>query len=56
MSDPRGNRLLMERILSMVNDGKLHPAKPALRPFEEVTQVMTDLLERRIVGKVAIVP
>ena len=55
-SDPPGNRKLIEELVTMVSAGKLHPAVPAERPLEDATQVMDDLLERRTVGKVVLVP
>jgi len=55
-SDPAGNRSLIQEILQMVEDGKLHPTIPAERPLESAAQIMEDLLERRIAGKVVLVP
>ena len=55
-SDPAGNRALIEEAVQMVSEGKLSPAIPAERPLEEAAVVMADLLERRIVGKVVLVP
>lgn len=55
-SDPAGNRQLIEELLTLVTEQKLHPAVPAEHPLEDATQVMDDLLERRTVGKVVLVP
>ncbi len=36
--------------------GTLRPIAPTERPLEEAVAALTDLLERRTVGKVVIVP
>jgi NADPH2:quinone reductase len=55
-SDPAGHRRLIEEAVAMASEGKLSPALPAERPLEDAAIVMADLLERRIVGKVVLVP
>jgi NADPH2:quinone reductase len=55
-SDAAGNRALLERLLAMVADGRLHPPAPAERPLDEAVAVMTELLERAVTGKVVLVP
>jgi NADPH2:quinone reductase len=54
--DPAGNRRLIEEAVAMADEGKLSPAVPAERRLEDAAQVMSDLLERRVVGKVVLVP
>lgn len=56
MSDPGGQRQLLVEVLDLVSDGRLHPAVPAERPLEDAADVMAGLLERRVVGKVVLVP
>lgn len=55
-SDPAGNRGLIEEAVAMAEEGKLNPAVPTERRLEDAAQVMSDLLERRVVGKVVLVP
>jgi NADPH2:quinone reductase len=54
--DPTANRALIEELVNLVSDERLHPAVPAEHPLESATRVMDDLLERRTVGKVVLVP
>jgi NADPH:quinone reductase len=56
MHDPAGNRTLLDELISMVVDGRLHPVTPEERPFGDAALVMAALLERAITGKVALVP
>jgi NADPH2:quinone reductase len=50
------NRALVEELLAMAADGRLHPAEPSSRPLQEAGQALTDLVERRVTGKVVLVP
>jgi NADPH2:quinone reductase len=54
--DPAGNRAMLEELLALAGTGRLHPAEPAARPLEDAGTVLTDLLERRVTGKVVLVP
>jgi NADPH:quinone reductase len=56
MQDPSGNRRLIDEIVEMVVAGRLHPTVPEERPLGEATHVMAELLDRRITGKVVLVP
>lgn len=56
MSDPLGNRELLGELLEMVEDRRLHPTVPVERPLEEAAEVMGELLERKVAGKVVLVP
>lgn len=56
LTDPAANAELMTEVLSSVADGSLRPVEPDPRPLEEAGDAMTDLLERRITGKVCLVP
>lgn len=55
-TDPGGNRGLIEQAVQMAGHGELHPTVPVERPLEEAPLVMAELLDRRIVGKVVLVP
>ena len=54
--DPAGNRAMLGELLELAGSGRLHPAEPAVRPLAEAGAVLTDLLERRITGKVVLAP
>lgn len=54
--DPPANRELTEEILEMAASGRIRPTAPEQRPLSDAPRVMADLLDRRIVGKVAVVP
>ena len=54
--DAAGNRALLAEMLAMVGDGRLHPPMPTERPLEDAAAVMAELLDRRIAGKVVLVP
>jgi NADPH2:quinone reductase len=56
MSHPLEQRALLEELLGMVAAGALDPAAPATAPLAEAGRVLDDLLGRRVVGKVALIP
>ncbi len=49
-------RALLSDLLVMGKEGALDPVHPAPFPLEEVAGALDDLLARRIVGKVALIP
>jgi len=56
MSDGAGQIELLHHLVSMVEDGSLTPPHPTARPLADVVGALTDLLERRVTGKVVLVP
>jgi NADPH2:quinone reductase len=56
MTHPAEQRALLDDLLAMVNAGTLDPVRPAQYPLEEVAGALEDLLGRRAVGKIALVP
>lgn len=50
------NQALLDELLAMVAAGELHPTEPTTYPFAEVAAALDDLLNRRVTGKVALVP
>jgi NADPH2:quinone reductase len=54
--DQEGYRSLLDELMQMVGEGRLHPAIPAERPLVEAVKAMQDLIERRVTGKVVLVP
>jgi NADPH:quinone reductase len=53
---PEQNRALVAEVVDRIAAGELHPVEPVQRPLEEAADVLRDLLERRAVGKIVLVP
>jgi NADPH:quinone reductase len=49
-------RALLDNLLGLVESGSIQPVPPVTYPLEDVARALTDLLERRAVGKLALVP
>jgi NADPH2:quinone reductase len=47
---------LVHDLLAMVSNGALNPVQPTTYPLEEVAGALEQLLARRVVGKVALIP
>ena len=56
MTHPTEQRALLADLLAMVAAGTLDPVRPAEYPLENVAGALEDLLGRRTVGKIALVP
>lgn len=56
MGDLAGDRELLDELVALVEDGRLHPTVPAERPLDDAAGVMTGLLDRSLSGKVVLVP
>ncbi len=56
MRHPVEQRALLVDLLAMVEAGSVEPAAPTVYRLEEVARALEDLLGRRAVGKVALVP
>ena len=54
--NPEANQQLIREVVEAIADGRLHPVQPFERTLEEAPQVLADLIERRAVGKVVLVP
>lgn len=50
------NAEMLREVLTQIAAGKLHPVEPTMYPMSQAVQAMRDLQERRIAGKVALVP
>lgn len=53
---PAENRVLVDEVLAEIAAGRLRPIEPTTYPLTEVHRALTDLAERRVTGKVALVP
>jgi NADPH2:quinone reductase len=49
-------RALLRDLLGMVESGELDPVHPTTYPLDQVATALEDLLERRVVGKIALLP
>ncbi len=56
MANPPAQRALLDELLAMVAKGDLDPAPPRTAPLASAAEVLDDLLNRRVVGKVALIP
>jgi NADPH2:quinone reductase len=56
MRNPDENRKLLSDVLEQVASGALHPSMPTVAKLEEVAQVLRDFEERRVTGRVVLVP
>jgi NADPH2:quinone reductase len=56
MRDPDGNRLLLDELMALAGAGEIHPVEPTPYPLDDVVRALTDLQERRVGGKVVLVP
>jgi NADPH:quinone reductase len=56
MRHPTEQRALLEDLLAMVEAGTLDPVRPTEYPLDDVAGALEDLLGRRAVGKIALVP
>jgi NADPH2:quinone reductase len=54
--DHAGNQKLVAEVIELVAAGRLHPAPPAERALEDVAAVLQELEDRKITGKVVLVP
>lgn len=50
------NAELLREVIAEISAGRLHPVEPTLHPMHDAARVMRDMQERRIAGKVALVP
>jgi NADPH2:quinone reductase len=54
--DPEGNRQVIAQLMSMIEEGRLHPTAPVAYPLEQAATVMGGLLDRDLAGKAVLVP
>jgi NADPH2:quinone reductase len=50
------NQGMLVEVLAEIAAGKLHPVEPVMYPMSKAVQAMRDLQDRKIAGKVALVP
>ncbi len=54
--DPLGNRQLIDELMRLVDQGRLHPTHPASYPLDRAAEVMSGLIDRTVAGKAVVVP
>ena len=50
------NAAMLMEVMSFIQQGKLHPVEPVTYPMSQAVQAMRDLQNRKIAGKVALLP
>ncbi|MGQ0832898.1 MAG: NADPH:quinone oxidoreductase family protein [Microthrixaceae bacterium] len=56
MRDADGNRELLAELVHLAGSGELSPVEPVAYPLDDVVRALTDLQERRVAGKLMLVP
>jgi NADPH2:quinone reductase len=56
MQDAAGQRALLDGLLADVAAGRLAPPDPEARPLDGVVGALEDLVERRVTGKLVLIP
>lgn len=56
MRDPGGNRLLLGELMELAGSGELSPVEPTEYPLDDVVRALSDLQDRKVAGKVVLVP
>ena len=56
MRDPAGNQAVLTQLFELAGSGALSPVEPIAYPLDDVVRALTDLQERRVAGKVVLVP
>ena len=56
MRDPDGNRALLAELMHLAGAGALTPVEPTPYRLDDVVAALTDLQERKVAGKVVLVP
>ena len=56
MRDAAGNQALLAELMALAGSGALHPVEPTEYPLDDVVAALTDLQDRKVAGKVVLVP
>jgi NADPH2:quinone reductase len=56
MRDPAGNQEVLALMVELAGSGGISPTEPTARPLDDVVQVLHDLQDRKVAGKVVLVP
>jgi NADPH2:quinone reductase len=53
---PVENEALVAEVLGLIGEGRLHPVEPTTYPLDHAGRALADLAQRKVAGKVALVP
>jgi NADPH2:quinone reductase len=53
---PAENREMLAEVVAAIEDGRLHPVEPVTYPLTDAGRALQDQLDRRVTGKVVLVP
>lgn len=53
---PEENQRLLDEVLALIAAGTLRPVEPTTYPLEEAARALADLADRKVAGKVALLP
>ena len=56
LRDPGGNRELLGEVMELAGSGALSPVEPVAYALDDAVAALTDLQERKVAGKVVLVP
>ena len=56
MRDATGNQALLGELMELAGSGALHPVEPTEYPLDDVVRALTDLQDRKVAGKVVLIP
>jgi NADPH2:quinone reductase len=56
MRDSAGNQALLAELMQLAGSGALHPVEPSAYPLDDVVRALTDLQDRKVAGKVVLLP
>lgn len=54
--NPGLNDRMLAEVMQLIADGRLHPVEPVTYPLTEAPRALQDLLDRRVAGKIALIP
>lgn len=54
--NPEGNAQMIREVLAEIGNGRLNPVEPQVYPMSRAVDAMNDLKNRKVAGKVALVP
>jgi NADPH2:quinone reductase len=53
---PAENQVMIERVVGAIGEGRLSPVEPATYPLTDAARALQDQLDRRVTGKVVLIP
>jgi NADPH2:quinone reductase len=47
---------MLAKVMELIAQGELHPVEPQSYPLEQAAQALQDLEDRKVAGKIALIP